>query len=174
MKKFYLKDDMKKVLLYVVVTSFWLVGCATQQERAEKREQVRGAVAEAVENQQIHVAISWMNTLRYGAKSVTPDFYLELKGDTLNSYLPYMGQAYRPTMPSQSEGLNFEVPVQQVRKSHPKNNRWQLEIMARTNEDNYKYLIDIFDTGKATIHVICANRDPISFDGELIAPLSQK
>lgn len=55
MKKFYLKDDMKKVLLYVVVTSFWLVGCATQQERAEKREQVRGAVAEAVESQQIRI-----------------------------------------------------------------------------------------------------------------------
>ena len=174
MKKLYLKVIMKKVLLYVVVTSFWLVGCATQQERAEKREQVRGAVAEAVESQQIRIGISWMNTLKYGSKSVTPDFFLELKGDTLNSYLPYMGQAYRPTMPSQSEGLNFEVPVQQVRKSHPKNNRWQLEILARTNEDNYKYLIDILDTGKATIHVSCANRDPISFDGELIAPLSQK
>ena len=173
MKKFYLKDDMKKVLLYVVVTSFWLVGCATQQERAEKRNEIRGAVAEAVESQQIRIGISWMNTLKYGSKSVTPDFFLELKGDTLNSYLPYMGQAYRPTMPSQSEGLNFEVPVQQVRKSHPKNNRWQLEIMARTNEDNYKYLIDIFDTGKATIHVSCANRDPISFDGEL-APIGQK
>ena len=173
MKKFYLKDDMKKVLLYVVVTSFWLVGCATQQERAEKRNEIRGAVAEAVESQQIRIGISWMHSLKYGSKSVTPDFFLELKGDTLNSYLPYMGQAYRPTMPSQSEGLNFEVPVQQVRKSHPKNNRWQLEIMARTNEDNYKYLIDIFDTGKATIHVSCANRDPISFDGEL-APIGQK
>ena len=173
MKKFYLKDDMKKVLLYVVVTSFWLVGCATQQERAEKREQVRGAVAEAVENQQIRIGISWMNTLKYGSKSVTPDFFLELKGDTLNSYLPYMGQAYRPTMPSQSEGLNFEVPVQQVRKSHPKNNRWQLEIMARTNEDNYKYVVEIYDTGKATIHVSSTSRDPISFDGEL-APIGQK
>ena len=165
---------MNKVLYSLLLMGFVLVGCATQQERAEKREQVRGAVAEAVESQQIRIGISWMNTLKYGSKSVTPDFFLELKGDTLNSYLPYMGQAYRPTMPSQSEGLNFEVPVQQVRKSHPKNNRWQLEIMARTNEDNYKYLIDIFDTGKATIHVSCANRDPISFDGELIAPLSQK
>lgn len=157
----------------LLLMGFVLVGCATQQERAEKREQVRGAVAEAVENQQIHVAISWMNTLRYGAKSVTPDFYLELKGDTLNSYLPYMGQAYRPTMPSQSEGLNFEVPVQQVRKSHPKNNRWQLEILARTNEDNYKYVVEIYDTGKATIHVSSTSRDPISFDGEL-APIGQK
>lgn len=164
---------MNKVLYSLLLMGFVLVGCATQQERAEKREQVRGAVAEAVESQQIRIGISWMNTLKYGSKSVTPDFFLELKGDTLNSYLPYMGQAYRPTMPSQSEGLNFEVPVQQVRKSHPKNNRWQLEIMARTNEDNYKYLIDIFDTGKATIHVSCANRDPISFDGEL-APIGQK
>ena len=164
---------MNKVLYSLLLMGFVLVGCATQQERAEKRNEIRGAVAEAVENQQIHVAISWMNTLRYGAKSVTPDFFLELKGDTLNSYLPYMGQAYRPTMPSQSEGLNFEVPVQSVKKSHPKNNKWIYEISARTNEDNYKYVVEIYDTGKATIHVSSTSRDPISFDGEL-APIGQK
>ena len=164
---------MNKVLYSLLLMGFVLVGCATQQERAEKRNEIRGAVAEAVESQQIRIGISWMNTLRYGAKSVTPDFYLELKGDTLNSYLPYMGQAYRPTMPSQSEGLNFEVPAQSVKKSHPKNNKWIYEISARTNEDNYKYVVEIYDTGKATIHVSSTSRDPISFDGELV-PISQK
>ena len=164
---------MNKVLYSLLLMGFVLVGCATQQERAEKRNEIRGAVAEAVESQQIRIGISWMNTLKYGSKSVTPDFFLELKGDTLNSYLPYMGQAYRPTMPSQSEGLNFEVPAQSVKKSHPKNNKWIYEISARTNEDNYKYVVEIYDTGKATIHVSSTSRDPISFDGELV-PISQK
>lgn len=173
MKKLYLKVIMKKVLLCVVVTSFWLVGCATQQERAEKRNEIRDAVTEAVESRQIRIDISWMNTLKYGSKSVTPDFFLELKGDTLNSYLPYMGQAYRPTFSSQPQGLNFEVPARSIQKSHPKNNKWIYEISARTNEDNYKYVVEIYDTGKATIHVSSTSRDPISFDGELV-PISQK
>ena len=34
-----------------------------------------------------------MSTLRYGSRTVTPDFYLELRGDTQQSYLPYLGQA---------------------------------------------------------------------------------
>ena len=164
---------MNKVLSSFILISLMLSACVTQQERVEKREQMRGVVAEAVRKQQIHLDVTWMNTLKYGSKSVTSDFFLELKGDTLNSYLPYMGQAYKPTLTSQSQGLNFETLAQSVQKSHPKNNCWLLEINARTDEDNYKYVVEIFETGKATIHVRSANRDPISFDAEL-TPLSQK
>ena len=161
---------MKKVFFYVIMTSFLLVSCATQQERAERREQMRKAVAEAVETNRMRLEISWMNTQRYGSKSVTPDFFLELRGDTLNSYLPYMGQVYKATLTTQSQGLNFEVPVQAMQKSHPKADRWLYVIDAKTDEDSYKYIIELFETGKADIRVTSANRDHISFDGGLVLP----
>ena len=107
-----------------------------------------------------------MNTQRYGSRTVTPDFYLELRGDTLRSYLPYLGQA-QVSQFSPSIGLNFEEPVRQYMESRPKSKYTQLDIDVRTREDSYHYVIDIYDSGEATIRVRSQYRDPVSFDGTL-------
>ena len=143
------------------------VGCATQQERAEQRAKMQQAVIEAVASRQLHIDINSMNTLRYGSKMVSSDFFLELRGDTLCSYLPYFGQAYQSSMESPSIGLNFEMPILRYSESQSKANKTQLELDVRTLEDTYHYLIDLYDTGEAHIRVRSMNRDPISFDGTI-------
>ena len=147
-------------------------GCATQQERAEQRARERQAVKEAVESKRLHIDIRSMNTLRYGAKMVTTDFFLELRGDTLRSYLPYLGQVRQSPMLSPSIGLNFESPVLRYSESHPKANKTQMELEVKTQEDTYRYQIDVYDSGAAYIHVRSMHRDPISFDGT-VAPISE-
>ena len=107
-----------------------------------------------------------MSTLRYGSRTVTPDFYLELRGDTLRSYLPYLGQVHAPTL-SPSIGLNFEAPVLNYKQSRPKSKYTQIDIDVRTREDSYHYVIEIYDSGEATIRVRPMNSDPISFDGTM-------
>ncbi len=125
-------------------------------------------VADAIAARQWHVDISTMNSMRYGSKTVTPDFYLELRGDTLRSYLPYLGQAYQSSMMSPAIGLNFEEPVRQYKQSMPKSKKYtQIEIDVRTREDSYHYVIEIYDSGETTIRVRSLYRDPISFDGTL-------
>ena len=125
-------------------------------------------ISDAIAAKQWRIAISMMNTMRYGSRMVTPDFYLELKGDTLCSYLPYMGQArVSPTL-SPSIGLNFEKPVLKYKESMPKSKKYtQIDIDVRTSEDSYHYVIEIYDSGEANIRVRSLNRDPISFDGTL-------
>ena len=125
-------------------------------------------VADAIAARQWHIDISTMNSMRYGSKTVTPDFYLELRGDTLRSYLPYLGQAYQSSMMSPAIGLNFEEPVRQYKQSMPKSKKYtQIEIDVRTREDSYHYVIEIYDSGETTIRVRSLYRDPISFDGTL-------
>ena len=147
-----------------------IVGCATQQERTEQRAKMRLAITEAVASRQLHIDISSMSTLRYGSKTISSDFYLELRGDTLCSYLPYWGQAYQAPVESPSIGLNFEMPILRYSESRPKPNKTQMELDVRTQEDTYHYLIDLYDTGEAYIRVRSINRDPISFDGNF-API---
>lgn len=159
---------MKKFMFLIALTVLAFTGCATQQ-RAEKRELMRKAVAEAVAKRQLHIDITSMNTMRYGARNVSLDFFLELRGDTLRSYLPYLGQAHQAPMLTPSQGLNFETAVQAFRESHPKPHLTRLEMDVRTIEDFYLYVVELFDTGKAYIHVTSMHRDPISFDGELKA-----
>lgn len=127
----------------------------------------RQAVADAIAAKEWHVDITSMNTMRYGSRSVTPDFYLELHGNTLRSYLPYLGQVQASPTLSPSQGLNFEAPILQYKVSRPKSKYTQLDIDVRTREDSYHYAIEMYDSGEAVIRVRSLNRDPISFDGTL-------
>ena len=154
-----------------IMALLMIVGCATQQERAEQRAQMRQVVNQAVSSRLLHIDIRSMNTLRYGSKMVTPDFFLELRGDTLRSYLPYLGQVHQSPIVSPSIGLNFEEPILKYSENHPKSSKTQLMVDVKTREDIYHYLIDVYDTGEAHISVRSLYRDPISYDGT-IAPSS--
>lgn len=144
-----------------------LANCASQQEKAERRMKMRQTVEEAVAKRQLHIGIISMNTLRYGARTVTSDFFLELRGDTLRSYLPYLGQAHQAPFTSPSIGLNFEAPILHYIESQPKSNLYRLEMNVKTEEDTYYYMVELFDTGEAFINVRSQNRDPISFSGAM-------
>ncbi len=144
-----------------------LMGCATAQERAEQRVRMKKAVAEAVASRHLHIDVNTMSTLRYGAKTLTSNYFLELRGDTLRSDLPYWGQAYQAPVGGPSIGLNFEAPILRYSESRPKANKTLLELDVKTQEDAYHYLIEVYDTGESYIRVRSLNRDPISFDGAL-------
>ena len=131
-------------------------------------ESDKGSVAVAIAERHWRIDINTMNTMRYGSRMVTPDFYLELRGDTLRSYLPYMGQAQVSTTLAPAIGLNFEKVAMRYWLDKPKSKKYvQLYIDVKTREDIYNYVIDVYDDGKAFIRVRSMNRDPISFDGTL-------
>lgn len=131
-----------------------------------EREEVK--TTDAIAAKKWRIDIRSMNTMRYGSRMVTPDFYLELRGDTLCSYLPYLGQARVSPMLSPSIGLNFEKPMLSYKESQPKSKKYtQIDIDVRTQEDNYHYVIQLYDSGEAYIRVRSLNRDPISFDGTM-------
>ena len=108
-----------------------------------------------------------MSTLRYGSRTVTPDFYLELRGDTLQSYLPYLGQAHQAPMVSPLQGLNFKAPIIKYEERKPRAHLSQIDIDVKTQEDTYHYHVELYDTGQAYIQVRSQHRDPISFDGRM-------
>ena len=155
-----------RVLIVLMVTAL-MGSCVTQQQRAEEKARMQKTVVEAVTKKQWRIDVTSMTTLRYGSRTVTPDFYLELRGDTLQSYLPYLGQAHQAPMVSPSQGLNFKAPITKYEERKPKAHLSQIEIDVKTQEDTYHYRIELYDTGQAYIQVRSQHRDPISFDGRL-------
>jgi hypothetical protein len=158
----------QKGIFIVMVAMMMITSCATQQQKAERKAEMQKAVTEAIASKKLHIDIKSMNTLRYGVKTVTPDFFLELRGDTLQSYLPYLGRAYQGPMHSPSIGLNFETCVRSISETRPKSNRSRFEIGVKTEEDSYQYVVEVYDTGQANIRVSSQHRDPISYDGEVV------
>ena len=159
---------MKKYLFVFAVAIIGLLGCATQQERAERKELMRKTVTEAVAKRDMRIEILSMNAMRYGNRNVGADFFLEMHGDSIRSNLPYLGVAHQAPIMSPCIGLNFETRAISVKESHPKANLSRLEIDLSTIEDRYLYTVELYDTGKAYIHVTSQHRDPISYDGELV------
>lgn len=63
---------------FMVLAACVFASCASLQNRAERRAQMKQAVAAAVAERRLHVDITSMSTLRYGSRAVTTDFFLEL------------------------------------------------------------------------------------------------
>ena len=138
------------------------------RRKLTKKERQQVAVVDAIAAKRWHIDINTMSTMRYGSRTVTPDFYLELRGDTLRSYLPYLGQVHVSSTLSPSIGLNFEESVLTYKESKPKSNKYtQIDIDVKTKEDSYHYVIELYGNGQAYIRVRSMYRDPISFDGTL-------
>ena len=151
-------------IVFVVITLLtW--GCASSQSSAEHTAKTKKAVMEALANKQLRINVRLMHPVRYASRTVSYGFYLEIKGDKLESCLPYMGQVYQGSI--SSDGLNFVSSVIGYRESHPKKDLARIELDAKTTEDYYRYVIEIYDNGSAFIRVRGQNRDNISFDGDV-------
>ena len=161
---------MKKHIFGILLAATMFAACATQQEKDERRARVSAAVGEAVNSRHLRIEVNEMSTQRYGTRMVSPEFYVELRGDTLMSYLPYMGQVHKAPFSSPPIGLNFETVATNWAVTQPKRHMTRMDLDAKTIDDRHHYSIEIFETGKAYIHVLSQYRDAISFWGEMVLP----
>ena len=157
---------MRRTIYFLLLFSLLFASCATTQQQREERQRL---VEQAINTRQFKIVVHSMQTQRYGTKRVTSDFDLTIKGDTMVSYLPYMGQVYG-IVPygGPSEGLNFTSPIRNFRQSILKHNAVCMEMNVASKEDEYYYRIDIYPNGRAYIYVRARERDTVHFDGEMV------
>jgi len=109
------------------------------------------------------IDISYMMPQRYSAKAVT-NFSLCLRGDTLVSYLPYMGRAYQPTF-GNTNGLDFTGPVSDKSVTKGRKGKTTIKFHCKNNAVSYDFKIEVYPKGGAYIHLIPSNADAISYRG---------
>lgn len=136
----------------------------SKAERAEKEKQV---VKELLESKQYIIEVDRAIPMSGRSRHLTTNYTLEIKGDSVNSYLPYFGQAYSVPYGG-GKGLIFEAPVSDYRLSFNKKGVAQIHFKSKTDEDNFTYSIEVFPNGSTTINVAPVNRQSISFYGELV------
>ncbi|MBQ7439994.1 MAG: DUF4251 domain-containing protein, partial [Prevotella sp.] len=91
---------MKKIILSLLAALI-LVGCATTMEngvkltKAEKKALQIATVREVLDDRYYSVEIDMMHPQRYPSKQVSYGYSLNIHGDSIYSYLPYLGRAYR-------------------------------------------------------------------------------
>jgi Domain of unknown function (DUF4251) len=106
-------------------------------------------------------------------RNLTSIYDLKIRTDAIVSDLPYFGRAYAPVDPNEG-GIQF-TSKDFTYTSKPKK-KGGVEITIKPNDikaDVKQMWLTITTDGYATLRVICNNRNPISFNGQVFSPDSQ-
>ena len=145
-----------------------LVGIPTlsAQSKKEKKEQKKEAVKKLIESENYKIDVNTAMPMRGRSIPLTSSNSLEIRNDSVISYLPYYGRAY--SIPyGGGDGLNFKAVLKEYSMEMDKKGNAVIEFIARNPEDRYEYRVKVFPNGSASIDVNMQNRQSISFQGEL-------
>lgn len=160
---------MKKLLFSILLVSSacaMLSGCASAEERAARAAEQAAKVTKALEARDYKIAVNRMYPMKGSSRSVSYGYSVEVRNDSLISYLPYFGGAYNVPYGG-GKGLNFSERIGSYRENQKNNGERQIEINVTNEEDTYIYLIKVFSNGNSSIDVTSRQRDHISYSGEL-------
>lgn len=160
----------KKFLLMITVfAALLLTACGTGNglTKAEREAAVTRQVQEGLDTRHYTIAVDWMKPLGGMARHVSSNYELKVMGDKVDSYLPYVGEAYRIPYGG-GKGLNFKGDIEDYSITYPTSNRSHIEFKVNNGEDVYHFRVDVFNNGKSIIDIIAQDRDAISFDGEMV------
>lgn len=139
---------------------------ATAQSRNEKKAQVERAVKEAIDSQTYKINVDRMQPMRGGSRTLTTNYSLQVRNDSVYSYLPYFGVAYNVPYGG-GKGLVFSEPITEYKTKELKKGKMQIDFKTRSEGDNYEYSLTIYPNGSTTIHVQASNRQSISYTGDM-------
>ena len=140
--------------------------CATSEEKAAQMAELSANVTNALNNRDYKIAIDRMYPMRGGSRHVSYGYSVEVRNDTLISYLPYFGRAYNVPYGG-GKGLNFTAPIESYQEFMKRNGLRHIEIGVTNEEDTYFYTIEVFDNGNSLVEVRARQRERISYSGNV-------
>lgn len=111
------------------------------------------------------VEVHTMFPARYGARLLTGNYRLEMRGDTVGIYLPYMGRVFRPTF--DNDGLDFKISVTDFRVKERRKGGTRITFRARRKTVAYDFSIDVTRKGRADITLKPDNAELVRYEGRL-------
>lgn len=152
---------MKAYSIFTVIALAIFVGCGAVRQTPQERQDIQ----KALDNRSYQIDINYMIPMRGMSKSVS-GYSLTVEGDSIDSQLPYIGQAQ--SIPyGGGKGLSFQADINSYTDKGLEKDCRTIVIDVRNDEDHYVYTLDIFDSGDASVSVRCDNRDDISYRGSL-------
>lgn len=160
---------MKK-LLVLIIAIVSLISCTSVKNGSEKvsAEQKALQIHDSVEARTLKVTFNYVTPMRMPPHYLTTSYSIRLKGDTIDSYLPYFGRAYTSNPATNDRSpLSFKGTVQDLTTSKGRKGEYKLGITTRNDNEQIKFLLTIYPNGQAYLNVSSYNRETIDFNGEM-------
>lgn len=139
---------------------------SSRQERARNVDGMTERVNETLKSRNYTVMVDLMTTANGHNRALTHPWNIEVSGDKLHSYLPYVGEVYLPSV-STGEGLNFNADIEGYSQSTNRKGATVIKFWARSGEDRYEYALTVYPGGAATLRVMPDRKSAVTFDGRL-------
>lgn len=166
-----------KTLTIILAAALSLAACSSQRSAAEKSNDARQLamqIDDSVAARTLHISFDFVYPQRFPSRSLTSEYDIEVRNDSVFSYLPYFGRAYRTDITRNDRSpLDFKSSITHW-LAEAKNKRTEIRFAARNNFEVLLYAITIFPNGKASLHVKSSDREPITFDGEMDVELENR
>ena len=167
---------MKRFTILILVLSAIvcsLEGCAsmslTPAEKAAKAEKIAAQVLDSLSNWNFTIEADRMYPRRGGARSLSSGYQVTVRDVDFNSHLPYFGEAWNVPYDG-GHALTFKSKIIDRSLTQVKPDCYEVRIALRDSEDDYLYIITVFDNGNASILVNCRNRESIRVSGNIKLP----
>lgn len=159
---------MKKSI-YTAFLACTLASAAPIQAQTDKEAQkarTEQTVKEALEARRYRIEVNYMTPMRGRSRALTDNYSLTIHGDSVLSYLPYVGEAYSAPYGG-GKGLNFDALIQTYETKEGKKGRKEIRITTTNDEDSYTYHLTIYPDGTTQIRIQPTRRQSISFNGKM-------
>ncbi len=158
---------MNRIPLYSVFTLFVFTAAQPIYSQDKKQQRI-DEVNQWVEGQNYSFRAQSALPLRGRSRQLTSDYRLRISKDTIECDLPYFGRAQTaPTNPAEG-GIHFISTDFEYTKKNAKKDGWDIIIKFKDVREPRQMSLRISSSGYATLQVPGSNRDPISFNGEIV------
>jgi hypothetical protein len=100
-------------------------------------------------------------------KQLTSGYFLQIKGDTLKTYLPYFGKAYTAPINSSDAAFDFTSTNFIYSVSEGKKHSFNISIKTKDQRFNTDFALTIYDNGSAYLRANNSNLQSVSYKGNV-------
>ena len=167
---------MKTKISVLLVLFIFIGNTLFAQEKSKKQLKAERAIekqqkTEAMINAKEFVFIG-RTAIPTGFKTMdltTNTNYVKFHPDLIESYMPFFGKAYSGIGYGGDNGLKFTGKPEDYTFVKGEKN-YQINANIKGINDIFKLSLSVGFEGSATLSIICNNRSPISYNGEISAP----
>lgn len=157
-----MKNSFKIVLLAFLA----FLAMDSHAQKKKRVEDVNPLVKECIDSKNYTIQAHSAHPNGWRSVSLDSRYSIEVRGDSVFSYLPYFGRAYRLPYGG-GEGLTFDAKITDYKVLITKKGANEVKFKARTREDSYDFILTIFSNGRSSIRVLTENKQSIEFLGEM-------
>lgn len=153
--------------LFIMLTT----ACASSRDSGERQAlsaQIASQISDSIEAKTMQFTFDYVTPMRFPPHYLTTNYTVRLQGDSLESYLPYFGQAYRSNLANNDRSpLSFNGKADDIVIKHGKKNDFAVSFRTSNDTEQLEYSLRIFPNGKVTLNVNSSDRETISFEGQM-------